>query len=237
METLRSSIYYLEAICLLFAFITYKSYSRTPNVYIFILLILTFLIETVGFFNYNYPNNYFIENLKTLVGSKLINENLWLYNLGMVFTFVIYIIYYYKLLKSLKSKFFLKIIFIIYIIVCIVDIVQNYEFITVQYFNYIRIFGALSLLVCSVLYLNEVFKSNRVLYFYKTLPFWVTIGALVFYLTTIPIFIFASQLKFSHNIYVIILVLSNYVLYGSMTLGFIINAYRKRKHNKKVVAN
>src|SRR5690606_27215342 len=125
-----------------------------------------------------------------------------------------------------------KIIFIIYIIVCIIDIIQNFEFITAQYFNYVRIFGALLLLICSVLYLNEVFKSNRVLYFYKTLSFLVTIGALIFYLTTIPIFIFASQLKFSHKIYVIILVLSNYALYGSMILGFIINAYHERKKIK-----
>ncbi|MDG3582069.1 MULTISPECIES: hypothetical protein [Galbibacter] len=44
-----------------------------------------------------------------------------------------------------------------------------------------------------------------------------------------PIFIFAKQLNFSASVYVYILVISNYVMYGSFIIGFIINAREQRK--------
>lgn len=232
MEILRSTIYYLEIVCLICALVTFKYYRKTPDIYIAYILVITCFIETLGFFNYHFPDSVFIKGVTYVFGVRLIDENLWLYNLGMIFTFLFYIIYYYKMVDSLKHKFYLRIIFIIYVILSAIDILIHWNEITVSYLSYSRIIGSLLLFVCAIFYLNEVFNSNKILNFFKTLPFWITIGSLIFYLTTIPIVIYSSKLNFSHTVYIMILVLSNYFLYGCFIAGFIINAYQQGKNGQ-----
>lgn len=233
MEILRGSIYFAEVICLIFALITIKKQQLSSDKYIMLILILTFLIESIGFFNYHFPNIFFIKILKSnKVSLKLIEENLLIYNIAMILTYLLYMAYYNKLLNSIKKKHIIIKISIIYLIICIIDIVFNLQTMALSYLAYSRIFGALFLFICASIYLKEVFKSNIILHFHKTLPFWVTIGALMFYLTTIPIFIFGEKLNFSHEIFLITLGLSSYVLYGSMIIGFIINAYQENKKLK-----
>lgn len=211
------------------ALVTFKYYRKSPDIYIAYILVITCFIETLGFFNYHLPDSVFIKGVTYVIGARLIDENLWLYNLGMIFTFLFYIVYYYKMVDSLKHKFYLRIIFIVYVILSGTDILIHWNEITVSYLSYSRIIGSLLLFVCAIFYLNEVFNSNKILNFFKTLPFWITIGSLIFYLTTIPIVIYSSKLNFSHTVYIMILVLSNYFLYGCFITGFIINAYQQGK--------
>jgi hypothetical protein len=83
--------------------------------------------------------------------------------------------------------------------------------------------GVVFTVVAICFYFMTILKSDKILSFYKTLPFWITIGILFFNLVTMPIFIFAKQLSFSASIYVYILVISNYVMYGCFAIGFIVS--------------
>ncbi|QLE02988.1 hypothetical protein HX109_15950 [Galbibacter sp. BG1] len=88
--------------------------------------------------------------------------------------------------------------------------------------------GVLLTLGAIFLYLGTILKSDEILRFYKTLPFWITVGILFFNLVTMPIFIFAEQLNFTASVYVYILVISNYVMYGCFITGFIVNAKNQK---------
>ncbi|MCM5662996.1 hypothetical protein [Galbibacter mesophilus] len=89
--------------------------------------------------------------------------------------------------------------------------------------------GVLLTLGAIFAYLYTILKSDEILTFYKTLPFWITVGILFFNLVTMPIFIFARQLKFSAIVYEFILLISNYVMYGCFITGFVINAREKER--------
>lgn len=83
--------------------------------------------------------------------------------------------------------------------------------------------GVVFTVVAICFYFMTILKSDKILSFYQTLPFWLTMGILFFNLVTMPIFIFAKQLNFSASIYVYILVLSSYVMYGCFIVGFIVS--------------
>src|SRR5690606_32741530 len=112
------------------------------------------------------------------------------------------------------------------------DFSQNYEFFNSKsvMINNHKIVGVLCTLISTFLYMQIVLKSDEILTFHTTLPFWITVGLLFFNLVTIPIFIFAQQLQFSEKVYVYILTLSNYIMYGSFIIGFIKNARQQKQH-------
>jgi hypothetical protein len=83
-------------------------------------------------------------------------------------------------------------------------------------------------LISTFIYFQEIFNSDEILEFPKTLPFWIIVGTLVFQLGSTPVIIFAKQLNFSHSAYEVILSLCNYVLYGSFIIGFIINMRQQK---------
>ena len=62
------------------------------------------------------------------------------------------------------------------------------SFIFNQIEKYTVILGAL--IVCSFMffYLKELLKSDKIINFQKSLPFWITIAFLLYYLTTIPFY-------------------------------------------------
>jgi len=127
------------------------------------------------------------------------------------------------------------------LILCIVvsfsDLLISWDVFISQNLMTTRIVGGFLILISASIYLMEVLKSDKLLTFHKSLPFWITFGALIFYLTTIPIFIFKDYLYNSKSYaYTIILNISNYFLYSCFIIGFILNAieYNKNKRDIKL---
>src|SRR5690606_16260701 len=167
-----------------------------------------------------------------------LSKNAWLYNSYRMFIFPFYIYYYYLLMISIKKKQLVLYLLTLFIIVSLMDAVINRNDFISTNLAITRIVGGLFILISSSIYLMEILKSNELLVFHKTLPFWITFGALIYYLTTIPIFIFKQYLNEfdSYSIYTTILYISNYFLYGFFIIGFILNAieYNKKKSEIRV---
>lgn len=223
------------------ATITYKKYKKTTSKYFLWFLWLTLIVELLGSVNYYYYKNQSVglmPHIMNLISEgylleKYIVKITWLYNLFRIVTFSFYIYYYYLLTKNIKKKKQIQYLLVLCILVSIIDLIINKNIFISENLMITRIVGGLFILIASTIYLVEVLKSNEILTFHKTLPFWVTFGALIFYLTTIPVFLFKEYLKeFNYNTYTTILYTSNYFLYGSFIIGFIINAIEYNKKEK-----
>ena len=222
----RDFIFYLEIVCAIVASITYKSYKHTPSKYFLHFFWLTVIVETLGlirFYDYYHPDNGFILFLNETFPKRFIENNLWLYNIFKVITYLIYLNFLYKLIKKSGRKKITLIFIVIFLIVVLFDFGFNYEILFTEYYFWNRIAGSLLFLLSLFIFLFEVFNSNEILTFHKTLNFWLLFGALIFNLTTVPIFIFSNQLGIVHPAYRTILSCSNIILYGSSIIGFIIN--------------
>lgn len=233
----RKSIYLFEFTCAIVATITYKYYKNTDAKIFLPFLWFTVLTESLGkvpsILRSN-ENSYLIQVLKSFMPVDLLISSTWIYNIYSIISFYVFIYYYKKLTQG--AKIYSKIIFlllIVYTVSVIIDFSQNYEFFNSQnvMINNHKIVGVLCTLISTFLYMQIVLKSDEILTFHKTLPFWITIGLLFFNLVTIPIFIFAQQLQFSEKVYVYILTLSNYIMYGSFIIGFIKNARLQKQNN------
>lgn len=237
---LKRSIYFVEIICAIVASITYRSFKNSPSKIFLPFLWYIVITETIGLFpliNYHYPDSIFIQSLKFIVPDALIKVNAWVYSIYSIVSFCVFL-YYYKMLtvKEGYSRYILYLI-IIYVLFVIYDHSINYKLFNSNMTMIIihKIAGVLCTLIASFIYLQTVFKSDEIFTFHKTLPFWITIGLLFFNLVTVPIFLFAFQFKMSQSIYVYILPISSYIMYGSFIVGFIINAVGYNKNKRDIL--
>lgn len=227
-EILRRTIYFFEFVALLVAFWAYPTYKKSPAVLLTVLLIVTLDIESVGYFNAYHPSTQFIRIMKKIFGNHIIDYNLGIYNVGIFITYLLYQAYFYKVINSVARKKTILVLSLVFVLVATIDFLLNYQYISFKYLTYLRSFGALVIGIASLLYFYETFLNDKITKMLSRLSFWAVSGSFVFYLMTVPIFVLGDRLRFSDNVYIVILTLANYILYGSFITGFIVHAKQER---------
>jgi hypothetical protein len=195
------------------------------------LLWLTVFVETLGLYGFVLQNNY-----DNAVFIKLKNsvfcENRWLYNIYAFVGFIFLGLFYRKNLKTSASK---KIVTFLIVLNSLFSIV--YFSITNGFFvksiPYDVAFQAFGVFVFVMLYLLELTRSDKILQFYKSYLFYISLGLLLWYLCITPLFIFDAYfyqintgfVKF-RNLYLLI---ANILLYSCYTFAFIYSSQYKEK--------
>lgn len=135
-------------------------------------LVVTFFVELIG-----------------LYLSLVKKPNFWIYYFHAFFECFIIFFLYRNLLKErkyLKISYLLLSFFIVFWVAAFFD--KNY-------IHYTGIVGSLNVGVMVFLFLRELLLSNEIVNYKKLLPFWVSVGFLVFHLPAIPFFSFWSYMK------------------------------------------
>ena len=137
-----------------------------------LLLVVTFFVELTG---------------KQMV--KIGKPNFLVYHFYNLFEYFTIFFLYENLLKEkkyLKTSYGLLFLLILLWIL---------TFFNRSYTYYVLIIGSLNTGVLVFLYLRELLLSNEIVNYKKLLPFWVSVGFLVFHLPAIPFFSFWSYMK------------------------------------------
>lgn len=142
------------------------------------------------------------------------------YVVGMFVMFLLYLIYYYKLLylESLR-KIQLVLMMLFAVNGCIMfgvgaNFFENFSFNTF----YVNI---LLLTFSIILFLYQTFNSDRIFEIKNYLPFWISVGSLLFYIGIIPISYFRTTV--SYDIYFFFLFLLNLINNGVIVFGLFWN--------------
>jgi len=86
---------------------------------------------------------------------------------------------------------------------------------------YNTVFVAIMLIITVILFLIEIVNNERIIFYIKkSFAFWISVGSLLFFIGVIPIIIIASFLNFD-GIFDSILAGLNFIMYGSIILGFL----------------
>lgn len=215
----------------LLAFVTglfyYKRNKSKPTFYFVLFLGITVFIELVNW----YPA--FINNgiLSFLKGS-VFESNYFLGNCYCLISYLFYITYFKWYLSSRSKIFILNIFSILFILVSFWEYIFSGYFFN-AFLPISNILGTLIVILSIGFYYMELLRSEQILEINRSLPFYVSIGALFFHLCTTPLFIYSSY--YSHTIdpifvslYRWVILGSNYLLYSIYTIGLII-CYTKRK--------
>lgn len=236
MDILHSLIYPLEIITFLLSIYFYKKNKSKEVFFIVLYLGFTLLVETIG----KYTS--FINDFEFLNGLKGTNfeKNYWLYNIYIPISYLFYITYFKWQLSSVNIVKILNFVSLLYILLSIL-----YQIFLGDFFNSYSLFtliaGTILVLISVSLYYLELLKGDNILEIKHSLPFYISIGALFFYLCASPILIYSLYYSNSNNpgfvkIYLFILSLSNFILYSSFIFGFLIcvkNKFNKNTLNEK----
>lgn len=165
-------------------------------------------------------------------------QNYWLYNSMKTIAFVFYFYFFIYQLQSRRLRKMLTWVTWVFFILawCNLLIFDNFF---KGYSPFTVIGGTLILLICIALYFYQVLKSDRILYFYRELPFYVAVGTLLWHLSITPLFIYnkygiMTQSEDFVTMYLRILAIMNFIMYSLFAIGFIFTALSQKK--KRIIS-
>jgi hypothetical protein len=154
-------IKFLELLTVLVVLFHFKKYKEAYFKCFFVYALVLFTFEILIYF-------FFKKN------------NIHIYNIYTFFEFNLVATIYYFLNKEKLSLTLMKYSMIVFNIVYFI----SFYFTSLQ--AYTTILGALIVSVFMILYLKELLNSSKIIDYRIDLSFWITVGMLFYYLTTIP---------------------------------------------------
>lgn len=161
-----------------------KRYKGTPNKFFIFFLVGIVLLENIGaYVRYVRPGKFlhFLQH-------TLIEKNYWLFTLFWEIGAIVFFTYYYsKILNHTLFKKALHYIGIAYLGFSIIFIIFNWKAFFNKFFPTLNILGALIVFICCAFYFIELMQSERILYFYKILSFYITVVIFIWWLVITPL--------------------------------------------------
>jgi len=212
-EFLRSYIIYLALLSGTVGLIYLHKLPSNKAKFLLLLIWFSVLTEFVGY--------YFTQWTGLL--------NYYVYNFYMFVTFVAYIV----LLRSLLQKISNRISAVLFLILFIVSFFLNILYFKKDInhsFTYSFAIGVILVMLLSCLYLVEIFNSNKILNFKKSVFFWYVLGILVFHVPVLPFMLAINWflIKQDESIFSLVLFILNCLAHGCFIIGFV---WSEKKYN------
>jgi hypothetical protein len=186
---------YIQFITLILAIVLYKKYKH----YTFYKFFITYLIN-IAFFEF-------------LANVVFIKNNFVFFNIYTFFEFNFFALIYYHLIEDKNKIKLIKLLVLIFNIIYF----TSYYFTLIQMYT-VSIEGVFNSALI-IIYFIELLNSKKILNYKKLLPFWLSVGFLLFYLTSVPFFtllysnLFDSRVMFP-ILYYLIIVFHLSLIYG-----------------------
>ncbi len=175
--TVKEIYVYFEYSSLLIALMLYTKYKGYP----FYKFFCFYLINVVLF---GVIIKYFLPSIlikyNTFLNPKTIIKDI--YNIYTFFEFNLIAVLYFKLIKRKEALNLIKYLAIIF------NIIYFTSFFLLELKKHTVLIEAIVISVFIIIYFRELLNSKELLKYKKLLPFWVSVGFLIYYLTTIPFF-------------------------------------------------
>lgn len=147
-------------------------------------------------------------------------------NLWFIVNNVFYMLFFLNLINSKRRRNIVKGLLSVFLLFFTVSAVF-FKDLTKDYFVDTFILGQLCVVFSIMLYYVDVLNSDRILQFKKSLLFYISIGALVFNICLLPVYVIAELIDWQ-GVFRYIILGVNIVLNGFFVFGFIKS---KKKYN------
>ncbi|CAD0005422.1 hypothetical protein BXU10_06715 [Flavobacterium sp. LM4] len=155
--------------------------------------------------------------------------NYYVFNFYMLVSFCAFIL----LLRSVLSKTNYRIIGLLSLILFILSFFLNILYFKEdinQSYTYSFAIGVLLIMILSCLYLVEIFNSNKILNFKKSVFFWYILGILVFHVPFLPFMLALNWFLIKHDesIFSLVVFILNVLAHSCYIIGFL---WSEKKYN------
>ncbi len=211
--------FYFEMLSLLVSILCYKSIKQTKMVYFIPFLLLTIIVEFIGYLSVTY-------------GIK--NRNYWLYN---IFNLIEFIFYAYLFAGNYQIKF-LRLLAYLSMPVLILFSCINYIYIqgSEDFHTYTLLLGSFFMVFFCCCFFYEWVLPEQIAQNLLIQPFfWICVGLLLFYLGSVIINALFEYLRNSDliqegkRIYIFINRSLNIILYTSFSISFLLCQKNRRE--------
>ncbi|MBL4605479.1 MAG: hypothetical protein JKY02_07435 [Flavobacteriaceae bacterium] len=194
-------LYYLalgiQIITLLIVTYKYKSYKSRFTFFFGCFIYVTVLTELSGLF----------------VWKVLGIPNFWVYNVYTFFEFNLITLMYLCLIRDTTTLKLIRYLCVLF------NSIYFSSFIYKPLQNYTLSIEALIISVFFIAYLRELLNSDKILNYKKHLPFWITTGLLIFYLSSTPFQLIRESLE-DRSLFFIQMFLI-YIMHGCFIYGLL----------------
>lgn len=203
--------------------------EKGVRLFVYYLWLVVF-VEIVGLYpSYAYIYDY---NRLGFIKGTLFERNFWWYNSYNVMKFLVLYVFFILQLNSPAKRRKLYAISGLVISSFIIDQIFSGDYFK-SYSAYMAIAGTLYLVILIMLYHFEILQSESILKFYKSMPFYISVGLLIWHVSTTPVFIYNKYFSMQSPDFVyfqmLLLKTINIFLYGMLILGFMV-CTKKRKN-------
>ncbi|KRD57790.1 hypothetical protein ASE40_15620 [Flavobacterium sp. Root935] len=212
-EFLRSYIIYLALLSGIVGLFSLPKLPGNKAKFLVLLIWFSIITEIVGY--------YFTQWTGLL--------NFYVYNFYMFASFSAYILLLRALLTKINNRTLAVIFLILFIVSFFLNILYFKEDIN-RSFTYSFAIGVLLVLILCCLYLIEIFNSEKILNFKKSVFFWYILGILVFHVPFTPFMLAINWflIKQDESIFSLVLFILNFLAHSCFIIGFI---WSEKKYN------
>lgn len=213
----------MAAIAAIISYIFYKNHRTNDFKFLLIYLWFVVLVEFLGSYAHLICP-FKLDETTFLIQNPQFLYNYWIFNVYLVIAYIFYAWYFLLQIKNEKYYRIGLLSILIFTIVSIIHLITSDTFFD-NYSQLVNFMGLVLLILLLTLYYYNILKSDKILNISSSLPFYVSIGVLIFYLCVIPLLLSSKFLVAEEIIFVkyygLILAYSNYVLYGMFIFGFL----------------
>lgn len=212
----------VELIAAITGFFYYKKYKHTAAKFLVYFLVYAFIIEIA----HSYTKFLWDTGNFNLIENTLFEKNLWLSNIfwfGGLVSFVFYI--NFRIIKKPLYKLALRYCYIIYLALFLIYGIFNFSLLFTIINPFIAILSLWMIFVSVAIYYVEILQSDDLLYFYKSIYFYVNSCVFFWTLIVVPMtFYDIYNLKTDWNFVILkwkIYLFINFTFYLTLTLALI----------------
>lgn len=197
---------------------------------------LTLFVEILGFYAaFAYFNNY---EILWFIKDTGFERNFWLYNSFKVVTFLMYFLLFYSQLNNERVKRFFYTVFLLFTIISVINYIVSDVFFR-AYAAFTPVTGTIILMLIIAAYYFEMLKSDRILNFYRSVVFYISVGSLFWHLVVTPLFIYSHYFSMDSpafvSLHALLLKLANIFMYTCFTIGFLVCSRRKNSYLSSIL--
>ncbi len=231
----------LEIVAALAVTITYfnlNKLNKEKNLLLKLLVIYLWgivFIEIFGGYTF-FIKPYHLEEIAFFKSYPEFEKNYWLFNSYSLIAYIFYTWYFLKQLTFKKNLNIIRYATLLFFVLSIINFMTTDIFFT-GYSKFMNLIGLILIVVTLFMYYYEILNSDRILSISNSLPFYLSIGVLIFYISVTPLFLSSQYIKTEEIVftkyYALILSYANYFLYGMIIFGIVRCYWFNKSQNTK----
>lgn len=215
LETFRTFTLFSELAAAITGTIFYYKYKHTNIKYFLIVLWYISITEFTAW--YAAENNVLL-----FYDEKGTKYSLWMYNLLYLIFYPVVLYIYYKVITNIRLKKWILAFIITYLTTAIINwsFIQSFIY---EWSEIPQVVGSILLAITVIFYFIELLESKNIIIYHRKLLFWISVGLLVYHVTTIPFSLKVTEYALKDNIHSLFLIIwiSAAIMYLLFTFGFI----------------